>query len=84
MTVKQQDTQVLASKLDDNGTVFVQGHDLSQPCDVLVEGYGGLGREGHIDPNDPDDGTLPEYDPGTAADGDGSCGGDYTPPVIEA
>src|SRR5579884_3589079 len=84
VTVKRQDTQVLASKRDGNGTVFVQGHDLSQPCDVFVDNFGGLGREGHIDPNDPDDGTLPEYDPGSAPDGDGSCGGDYSPPEVLA
>ena len=84
VTVKQQGNQILASKLDANGTCFVQGHDLGQPCDVVVEGYGSLGREGHIEPDDPDDGTLPEYDPGTASDEGGSCGGDYTPPVVIA
>jgi hypothetical protein len=63
VTVKQQDNQILASTLDSDGTVFVQGHNAGEPLDVDVEGFGLLGREGHVDPDDPDDGTLPEYNP---------------------
>jgi hypothetical protein len=80
--VLQDDKLILASQLGADGKVWVEGHNLSQPCDVEVEGRGGLGKEGHVDLNEPDDGTLPGYDPGKAEDGDGSCGGSYTPPTI--
>jgi hypothetical protein len=82
--VLQDDKMILASNLGSDGTVWVSGHDLGRPVDVNVEGFGGLGKEGHLDLDEPDDGTLPGYEPGTAADGDGSCGGSYSPPVIVA
>jgi hypothetical protein len=80
--VLQEGKLILASKLSDEGTAWVEGHSFGQPCDVNVEGFGGLGLVGHLDPDAPDDGKLPEYDPGKAQKDTPGCGGDYSPPVI--
>ncbi len=81
--VTQTGKEILATTLDENGRIWVTGHKIGTPCEVYVEGRGCFVIYGGVHEREsPDDGDLPDYDPGEEEDDDseGGCGADYPIP----